>query len=113
MKHVDTDSRRRPAFHAMALVVAMAIVGQTLPVPAVDTSGLTRICRDLYRDWNKKLPHRAFAASQIVNGLQACDISWGWETQEKAIAKAISLCKRDDRMRNLKLGDSCRVIKVH
>ena len=91
----------------------MVIAGQALPVAAYDASGLTRICRDLYRDWNKKLPHRAFAASEIVNGLQACDMSWGWENEEKAIAKAISLCKRNDRMRNLKLGDTCRVIKVH
>lgn len=113
MKHVTTDSRRRPAFHAMVVVFAMVIAGQASPVAAADTSGLTRTCRDLHRDWNKKLPHRAFAASKIVNGLQACDMSWGWETQEKAIAKAISLCVRDDRMRNLKLGDTCRVIKVH
>lgn len=113
MKHSGASSRRRRVCLVIAAVFTATIFNRTLPAVADETSGLTRICRDLYRDWNKKLPHRAFAASKIVNGLQACDISWGWENQDRAIAKAISLCKRDDGMRNLKLGDTCRVIKVH
>jgi hypothetical protein len=103
---------QRLAICLVTTILAMTFAVQALPAAADDISGMTMYCREEYRKLRRQLPHRAFAASKIVDGLQACGSGWAWKTPEQAISRAIRLCKRNDYFRNLKLGDTCRIVKV-
>lgn len=58
--------------------------------------------------------NKAFAASQIKNGMQGCGYSWAWETKEKAKASAMRECQKDAQLyfgRTEK--PACRLVKVN
>lgn len=115
MKHRRIDRRDQAWWLKTCAVVtflALAVSGQAPPAAADETPELTMNCREKYREWRRMLPHGAFAASQLVNGQQACAHSRAWGSQKEAIAAAIRLCKRNDYFLNLKLGHTCRVVKA-
>ena len=97
-------------YAAMAIMV-IAVSGAALPAFADETAGMTRSCRMFYKEWRKVAAHKAFAASQVIDGLQACGYSYAWETPKKAINSALGSCKSAASYRNLKTA-VCRIVKV-
>lgn len=97
--------------YAAVAVIVMAISGAALPAHADETAGMTRLCRTLYKEWRKVATHRAFAASQVLDGQQACGYSYAWGSQKKAINSALGHCKSAAAYRNLKTA-VCRIVKV-
>lgn len=102
----------RSLFHyAAATVLVVAFSGAALPAHADETAGMTRLCRTLYKEWRKVATHKAFAASQVIDGQQACGYSYAWGSQKKAINSALGHCKSGASYRNLKTA-VCRIVKV-
>lgn len=97
--------------YAAATVFVIGFSGTALPVRADETAGMTRLCRVLYKEWRKAAMHKAFAASQVLDGQQACGYSYAWGSQKKAINSALGHCKSAASYRNLKTA-VCRLVKV-
>ena len=97
--------------HAAATALVIAFAGVALPARADETAGMTRLCRALYKEWRKVATHKAFAASQVLDGQQACGYSYAWGSQKKAINSALGHCKSGASSRNLKTA-VCRIVKV-
>lgn len=81
-------------------------------IPAISDDGLTKICRSHFRIWKKMANHKAFAASQMNNGMQGCGYSYAWKTRQKAIASALRECRTDARHYIGIDKPVCRLIKV-
>ena len=97
--------------HVAIAIFVIAASGAALPVFADETAGMTRSCGMLYKQWRKVATHKAFAASQVIDGLQACGYSFAWESPTKAINSAVGSCKSAASYRNLKMA-VCRIVKV-
>ena len=100
--------------HARAISFFMATAIAVLCIPpavAVADDGMTMTCRQLYRAWKKMAAHKAFAATQKVNGLQGCGWAAPYGTQQQANMSALKNCRSDVAQFFPKQKQECRLIK--